>query len=177
MPVFRGSEDDVLDRVYRCARQFGMEVLVKFTGDNPLIDPDVIDEVVGYFLAEAEKFDYVSNLFPSTWPDGQELQIIRLTALEAAWRESTLLFDREHVTPFIWQRPGRFRIANVEGPDHRWRQEHRWTLDFPEDYEFIRRIFEALYPRKNDFTLKDVMDLVARQPDIAALNAQHRMSA
>jgi len=171
VPVFRGREEDVLDRIYRCMKQFGMAHCAKFTADNPLIDPAVIDQVVGFYLAHPNEYDYVSNNHPPTWQDGQEVEVFSAAALETAWREATQPFQREHVTPFIWDQPERFRIGNVARADDRWYRDYRWTLDYPEDYAFVKAVFEELYPDRRDFTTGDVMDLLRRRPDIHALNA------
>src|SRR5438132_928933 len=98
VPVFRGREEDVLDRIYRCMKQFGMAHCAKFTADNPLIDPAVIDQVVGFYLAHPNEYDYVSNNHPPTWQDGQEVEVFSAAALETAWREATQPFQREHGT-------------------------------------------------------------------------------
>jgi spore coat polysaccharide biosynthesis protein SpsF len=169
--VFRGSEEDVLDRTYRCAREFNMEVFAKFTADNPLIDPAVIDEVINAYLKSPDDYDYFSNNHPPTWQDGQEVEIIRKAALETAWRESDQSFQREHVTPFIWDQPERFRIGNLARDDDRWYHQYRWTLDYPEDYEFIKRVFEELYPRQPRFATADLMALLDLRSEIRALNA------
>ena len=171
VPVFRGSEEDVLDRTYRCMKQFGMEHGAKFTADNPLLDPAVIDRVVGFYLAHPGGYDYVSNNHPPTWQDGQEVEVFSAAALEAAWREAKEPFQREHVTPFIWDQPERFRTGNVARADDRWYRDYRWTLDYPEDYAFVKAVFEELYPSRPDFTTDDVMELLKRRPDIHAINA------
>jgi len=171
--VFRGSEDDVLDRIYRCARLHKMGAVATLAADNPLIDPAVLDLVIGFFLAHRGDYDFVSNIQPPTWQDGQEVEVVLTDALEVAWREARKPFRREHVTPFIWDQPERFRLGRVTREDDRWYRDYRWTLDYPEDYEFIRRVYEELYPAKPDFGTADVMDLLRRKPDIAALNARH----
>ena len=169
--VFRGSEEDVLDRIHRCMKHFEMEYCAKFTADNPLIDPSVIDQVVGFHQAHPGDYDYVSNNHPPTWQDGQEVEVFSASALEAAWREAKQPFQREHVTPFIWDQPERFRIGNVARADDRWYRDYRWTLDYPEDYAFVKAVFEELYPVRPAFTTEDVMDLMNRRPDIYAINA------
>jgi spore coat polysaccharide biosynthesis protein SpsF len=101
-----------------------------------------------------------------------------MTALGTAWREAELPMEREHTTPFIWERPERFRLANVlcevdsaGAPVRDYSLSHRWTLDYPEDYEFIRRVFEELYPANPQFGLADILDLLETKPEIAAINA------
>jgi spore coat polysaccharide biosynthesis protein SpsF len=174
--VFRGSEEDVLDRIYRCVRARGWPVFAKFTADNPLIDPAVIDEVAGVFLSAPESYDYVSNNHPPSWQDGQEVEIIRTEALEDAWRESDQLFQREHVTPYIWDQPGRYRLANVARADDRWYHHYRWTLDYPADYDFVKAVYERLYPTRPDFGTVELMALVDGDPDVHAINAGHQGS-
>ena len=168
---FRGSEENVLDRIYRCVRQFGIDVVAKFTADNPLIDPAVIDHVVGFYLAHSDEYDFVSNNHPPTCQDGQEVEVIRTAALEIAWREADKPFQREHVTPFIWDQPERFRLGNVARADDQWYHAYRWTLDYPEDYEFIKRVYEELYPRKPEFSMQDLMEFLRQRPDIYAINS------
>jgi len=97
--------------------------------------------------------------------------VFRATTLETAWREATQLFQREHVTPFIWDQPERFRVGNVARSDDRWYHDYRWTLDYPEDYTFIKSVFEELYPTRPDFTADNIMDLLRKRPDIHAINA------
>lgn len=174
IPVFRGSEDDVLDRIHRCVAHYGWPVVAKFTADNPLIDPLVIDQVIAVYLQNPDAYDYVSNNHPPTWQDGQEVEVIRASALAEAWREGTQDFQREHVTPFIWDQPDRFRIANVAREDDRWYHHYRWTLDYPEDYEFVKAVYEALYASRPDFTTSDLMALLAERPDIHRLNANRQ---
>lgn len=172
--VFRGSQDDVLDRIYRCVAQHGWRVFAKFTADNPLIDPDVIDRVVDVFLQSPDRYDYVSNNHPPTWQDGQEVEVIRASALEEAWRRADQPFQREHVTPYIWDQPERFRTANVARENDDWYHQYRWTLDYPEDYAFVKAVYERLYPASPRFGTAELMALVAAEPHIHALNASRQ---
>lgn len=169
---FRGSETDVLDRMVQCARVYDLDPLLRFTADNPLIDPDVVDHVVAFYFAHADEFDYVSNNHPPTWPDGLEVELVRRATLEESWRLAMEPFQREHCMPFIWDQPERYRIGNVTLAGDNLHAE-RWTLDYPADYELIRRIFEELYPVKPDFRMADVLDLLARQPELRRINEQH----
>jgi len=173
-PVFRGSLNDVLDRIYGCARHFEMDVFAKFTADNPLIDPCVIDAVIAGFRSNPAPLDYYSNNHPPTWPDGQEIEVIRTAALESAWRESQEAFQREHVTVWLWDQPQRFRVGNLARSNNAWYQRYRWTLDFPEDYVLIRRIFEELYPAQPAFGTTQIMALIDRKPELAELNRRHK---
>ncbi|MDO7845550.1 glycosyltransferase family protein [Hymenobacter sp. M29] len=169
---FRGDALDLLDRHYQAARQHGADVVLKIPSDCPLIDPAIIDEVVRFYLDFAERYDFVSNLHPPTFPDGNDVEVMPFAALETAWREAKRPLEREHTTPFFWENPGRFQIGNVTWDAGRdYSMSHRWTIDYPEDYAFISAVYEALYPTKPDFGLSDILHLLEQRPDIAQLNA------
>jgi spore coat polysaccharide biosynthesis protein SpsF len=174
LECFRGNALDLLDRHYQAARHYGADVVLKIPSDCPLIDPAVIDEVVGYYLHFADRYDFVSNLHPATFPDGNDVEVMPFIALETAWREAQRPLEREHTTPFFWENPSRFRLGNVEwdtGLDYS--MSHRWTIDYPEDYDFIKTVYDALYPRNPNFGLDDILLLLKQRPDIARLNARY----
>lgn len=169
VPHFRGSEEDVLSRYFGAAQAHHAGAIVRVTADCPLIDPHVIDRVIRYYLDSAPRYDYVSNCFPRTYPRGMDTEVLSFDALRTAHLEATARPDREHVTPYVHMHPGRFRLGNVAyKEDH---SRHRWTVDTPEDFELVRRILEALYERKPEFTLEDCLELLSRHPDWAAINA------
>lgn len=172
--VFRGSEDDVLDRFARAAETVGATVVIRLTGDCPLIDPVLIDDAVAGFTSTATPLDYLSNGLELTWPVGLDIEVMTIAALRAAAAEATDRFDREHVTPFIYRNPDRFRIRNIRCPEAL--SMHRWTLDEPADYELIRRVFEALLPGKPDFGWRDVLELLAAHPDWLSINSAVRQT-
>ncbi len=164
IPCYRGSQDDVLDRYTRAARRVGADVIARLTADCPLLDPAVIERVMESF--RSGEFDYVSNTLQPTYPDGLDAEVIGREALERAWREAVLKSEREHVTAYIWKHPDRFRLGNV-------RHEHdlsslRWTVDEPEDLEFVRRVYAALGPRQ--FGMADVLALLGQHPELAEIN-------
>lgn len=163
---FRGSEDDVLDRYYRAAKHFGAEAVVRLTADCPLLDPAVIDKVVREFHSGG--YDYVSNAHEPTYPDGLDTEVFGFRALEGAWLEAELRSEREHVTPYIWKHAEMFRLGNVRyEPDL---SALRWTVDEPEDLEFVRKVYGCL-ASKPFFGMSDVLALMAEHPELAALNA------
>jgi spore coat polysaccharide biosynthesis protein SpsF len=164
--VFRGSEDDVLDRYVAAARHLEADPIVRLTADCPLLDPGVIDRVIAEF--ERGGFDYVANINPPTYPDGLDVEVIAAAALERAGAEARLRSEREHVTLHIRNHPDRFRIANVESS--RDLSALRWTVDEPEDLAFVRSIYAALPGA--DFRLDAVLALLASQPELAASNAR-----
>jgi spore coat polysaccharide biosynthesis protein SpsF len=169
---FRGHALDLLDRHYQAARHYGAEVVVKIPSDCPLIDPVVVDDVLAVYLEDPSRYDFVSNLHPATLPDGNDVEVMRFAALETAWREARRPLEREHTTPFFWENPDRFRLTNVGCEKIRdFSMSHRWTIDYPEDYAFIRAVYEALYPSNPTFGLLDILELLNQRPDIAQLNA------
>lgn len=163
---FRGSLADVLDRFYQCAKAHAADHVVRLTGDCPLTDPQMVDELVRFYLAG--DFDYAANCRPPTLPDGLDAEVFTFAALEAAWRGATDPFEREHVVPFIIRRPERFRMGNWAWPQDL--SGLRWTVDEPEDLAFATRVYEALYPGTPEFGFRDVLDLLKRRPELADLN-------
>ncbi|MCL4723012.1 MAG: glycosyltransferase family protein [Anaerolineae bacterium] len=164
--VFRGSLEDVLDRVYRAAVDCTPDYVVRLTADCPLIDPEVIDEVIR--LCQAGNCDYSSNGVEPTYPDGLDVEVMRLAALEHAWREAMLPSEREHVTPFIYHHPELFSICHVKNDVDF--SHLRWTVDNAEDFQFVTRVYEALYPVKPSFNMQDVLALLELHPDWTELN-------
>jgi glutamate-1-semialdehyde 2,1-aminomutase len=156
--VFRGSEGDVLDRYYHAAQPYAPDTVIRITGDCPLVDPGLVDELVRQFRSSGA--DYLSNTNPPTYPDGLDIEIFRFGALSRAWREATLPYDREHVTPYL-KEPGRFKVVN--SPAASDFSAERWTVDEPADYEVIGSICRHFAPR-TDFTWEEVMALRGSQP-------------
>ncbi len=170
IPHFRGSEEDVLDRFYMTARDRGAQVVVRITGDCPLLDPGVVDRVIGVFLAG--EFDYAANVLRYTYPDGLDTEVFSFAALERAWREATRPADREHVTVFL-RTSGRFRLApNVENEVDLSPRRLRWTVDWPADLEFVRRVFAALDRDGRHFGMHDVLAVLEACPEMSGLNSQ-----
>ncbi len=168
VPCHRGSEHDVLSRYADAARLHGADVVVRITADCPLIDPALIDQVIA--THEEGGSDYVSNMLPPTWPYGMAVEVFSAAALAQAHAEATQAAEREHVTPFIYWHPERYRLRNVASPVDL--SQHRWTVDTPEDYELVRRLFEVLYPARPHFTQTDILALLDAHPDWMAIN-QH----
>ena len=172
---FRGHPTDLLDRHYRAGITFRADVVVKVPSDCPLIDPAVIDRVIGYYAAHADDADFVTNLYPPTYPDGNDVEVIPFRVLETAWIGATQEHEREHTTPFIWERHDRFRIHNVPWEcGLNYSSTHRWTIDYLEDYQFLAAVYAALWTETRPiFSVADVLSLLDARPDIAALNACH----
>ncbi|MBW1712344.1 MAG: glycosyltransferase family protein [Deltaproteobacteria bacterium] len=168
LPVFRGQEDDVLDRFYQCAREHQAGAVVRLTGDCPFHDPAVIDQVVQAYLDGAGRLAYVSNVIPPTYPDGLDVEVVSLAALEQAWQEAELTSDREHVTPFIWKDPHRFPQGLVRHEPNL--SALRWTLDEPQDFEFLLKVLELMDRPPLEFTMFDVLAVLEAHPELMEIN-------
>ena len=164
---FAGSEEDVLDRLYQAAKARGADIIVHIGGDCPFCDHELMGRALDMLLeGEAE---FVSNLNPMTYPAGLDVDAMTIGALERCWERATLKTTRIHCLSYIHQNPEQFRTLNFE---HTENIGHlRWTLDYPEDLELVRRVFEALGPQGQYFGMQQILDFLAANPEIAALNA------
>ncbi len=168
VPVFRGSEDDVLDRYYQAAEKFGADVVLRITSDCPLHDPSVVDRVVDFYVKNADRYDYVSNVRPPTYPDGMDVEIFSFATLERMFKEAQLPSEHEHVTAYLGNHMDSFRVGNVMAEkDH---HDMRITVDRPEDFELVKNIFGELYPAKSDFGFDNILDLQKRKPEMFLVN-------
>ncbi len=166
---FRGSEHDVLARYHGAAVQYRADIVVRVTSDCPLIDPIVIDQVIGYYLDHIASCDYVSNCQMRTYPRGMDVEVFSRQALNEAFAEAIEPTEREHVTPFIYHHPERYRLASITFTENQ--SHHRWTVDTPEDFELVEKILTEIYPARPSFTLTDLLDLLRQHPDWAGINA------
>jgi len=170
--VFRGHPTDLLDRHYMAGKAYGADVVVKIPSDCPLIDPLIIDRVLTAFLSKSNDVDFVSNLHPASYPDGNDVEVMTMSILEKAWQSATQPYEREHSTPWLWDGNPDVRCMNVLWDNHvDHSMTHRWTIDYPEDYLFINAVYDALLPRNPQFHLEDVLSLLQERPEIAAVNA------
>lgn len=169
----RGHLTDLLDRHYQVAKQFNADAVVKIPSDCPLIDPKVVDKVIEHYI-NSDEFDFVSNLHPATYPDGNDVEIFSFESLECAWKDATKDYEREHTTPFIWEHQDVFSVGNITWETgYDFSSTHRWTIDFPEDYEFIRKVYDELYSKNPAFSLNDILTLLKQKPEIAEINQQY----
>lgn len=171
---YRGSLDNLLDRHYQVGRLYNAELVLKIPSDCPLIDPRVIDQTLSYYFDHKGQFDYVGNLHPATWPDGNDVEVMTMDCLTRAWENASRQMELEHTTPYIWENPDQFRIGNLAwetGLDYS--MSHRFTIDYEADYQFIKRVFEELYPKAEDFSCQDILDLLEQKPEIYELNSQY----
>jgi spore coat polysaccharide biosynthesis protein SpsF len=169
VPIFRGSEEDVLDRFFRAAKAFSADVVVRVSGDCPLIDHNIVDEVIQFYLDHYPEYTYVSNTLERTYPRGLDVEVFSFEALKKTAKEAVKPEEREHVTPYIYGYPDRFALGSViHSPDL---SGHRWTVDTEEDFELIDKLLRVLYPVKPDFTMEDVLGQLDDHPEWASINA------
>ncbi|MGB2841560.1 MAG: glycosyltransferase family protein [Halobacteriota archaeon] len=165
---YAGSENDIVDRLYMTAKKFGAEAIVRITGDCPLIEPKIIDKAVEYYLKNKDRIDYVSNVYPPTYPDGLDVEIYPFKTLERMGREIKDPFGREWVYTYIIENPDKFRIANIENKeDLSWM---RWTVDYKEDLDFVREIYKMLYKYDRIFHMEDILELLRENPKFMEIN-------
>jgi spore coat polysaccharide biosynthesis protein SpsF len=168
-PCFRGDPYDVLDRYYQAACLFNAQVVVRLTGDCPLIDPFEIDRTVRTF--DEVGVDFAANRLPLPWkrttPIGMDTEVVSFDALKRAWQEAEEKYAREHVMPYLYEEDGRFKVALV---DHEPDLGHlRLTVDTAEDLALVRRIYDH-FGNTDDFSLKDILSLLEKHPEWMAIN-------
>ena len=171
---FRGHPLDLLDRHLGAAKMLAADAVAKVPSDCPLIDPVVIDRVLRFFIENQASYDFVSNLHPPSYPDGNDVEVMPLPILERAWREAQRPMEREHTTPYVWNQPGRFRLANVSwetGFDYS--KSHRWTVDYIHDYRMVAAVYSRLWSEQRPvFSLEQILELLKQHPEIGRLNAR-----
>jgi spore coat polysaccharide biosynthesis protein SpsF len=172
---FRGSEKDVLARVVGAARMFDADLIAEATGDCPLHDPAIVDKVVADYLLGGA--DFVSNIHPYTTPRGTDVRVFPADLLAEIERTSSDPADREHVSLYFWEHPEKYRLRNVGTELSPSAASLRLTVDTQPDLNLITAIYEQLYPRNPEFSLADVVALIERKPELAAINAQVRQKA
>jgi len=167
---WRGHPYDVLDRYYQAARHYQAEIIVRLTADCPLLDPGLVDATVQALLDQGA--DFAANRLPPPWhrtyPIGLDTEVCTWEALERAWREAQAPHHREHVMPYLYEQPGRFRVVILDAEEDFGHL--RWTVDTPEDLEVVRRLLDLL-GKRDDFTWRDVLALWQAHPELAAINA------
>ncbi|MDW7662162.1 MAG: glycosyltransferase family protein [Bacillota bacterium] len=167
--VFKGSEEDVLSRYYYAAKENEIDVIVRITSDCPLIDPRVLDEVIKYYKANAYKIitNAGNDLLNRTYPRGLDIEVFSFELLEDAFNNAKEKYQREHVTPYVYESAKNVFFYKNE-VDY---SEYRWTLDTEEDFKLIRAIYKELYKGKHDFYLAEIVDLMNEKPKLKMINA------
>jgi spore coat polysaccharide biosynthesis protein SpsF len=170
---FRGSEEDVLERYYLASRKYNADIIVRVTSDCPLLDPDILTQMLMFFNAQTSRgvdIDYLSNgLNCLSYPRGLDVEIFTFDALETAFKEAHLLYQREHVTPYIYEHTEIFSLYEHTGSEDF--SHYRWTLDTEEDLKLISEIYTSLYEDGKIFTTNEVLTLLKIKPELEKLNA------
>ena len=171
---FAGSESDVLDRFYQVAVQYAGDPLIRITGDCPFVDPEVVERLLELYKTGNYNLIGVATgagaifLDGGRFPDGLDAECFSFAALERAWREATEPSDREHVTPYIWRVPGRFRVGMLKAEKDY--SNLRWTVDNEADFQLVSQVYEALYREDKLFLMADILNYLAQHPEIAKMN-------
>ena len=168
VPAFRGSDSDVLDRFVNAAQVFSADVCVRITSDCPLLDPEVSDHVITSFQQADPPVDYASNKIPQSYPRGLDTEVFTIKALEDTARRAVEPYQRSHVTIYMYEHPDEFNLLSVVSDVDR--ADWRWTVDTPEDLQFVREIYSRLGP-EGRFGWRDVIDLLEERPDLRNINS------
>ena len=172
VPCFRGDEKNVLERHYQCAKKYAFSTIVRIPSDKPLIDPTIVDSVIEKF--QSNSYDYISNFsvenddhrFIPSYPSGTEVEIFSFTALETAWKNATSEHDKEHVTPYIYTHPEKFKIFTLKSEKNL--SQFRWALDYENDLKLIRSIISKI--TKRPILMNDILELFEQEPDLTKIN-------
>jgi len=168
--TYRGHPLNLLDRYYKCAKKYKAKTIVRITSDCPLIDYKIVDSVIKKF--KDSNVDYCSNNHPPTFPDGFDVEVFSFEVLKRTYFKANKNFEKEHVTPYIWDNPNKFKIGNFRTSliKRRYHDKYRLTLDYKEDFYVIWNIYKDLYPKKKYFELKDVINYLIKKPNILINN-------
>jgi len=163
---FRGDSENVLKRYYDCAKKFKVDNILRITSDCPLMDHRIIDKVITKY--SQKNYDYASNINPTTTPDGFDIEIFPFRILKKAYFNAKEKHELEHVTPYIWDNPKKFDILNVKiFKSNLYYRKFRLTLDYLEDYFVIQSIYNSLYLKNKNFSLKDIINFLSNNNKIA----------
>lgn len=162
---YSGNSEDVLDRYYECAKKFSADHIIRITGDCPLLDPTLIDQMIEFF--EKNNFDYISNTLKPTFPDGLDVEIFSFKTLETIMEKSNLKSEREHVTTYLKTHLNEFETYNFTNDKDF--SHHRWTIDEKEDLEFIKKIY-SLSNSKLTLNMQEILDIISNNPQLSEIN-------
>ena len=171
IPIYIGSEIDLIDRLYKTAMKFEASAIARITADCPLIDPIIVDKFVREFIETQGKYDIVTNCKIRTFPHGLDVELYSIDILEKMWQEIREPELREWFPFYINKNPHLFRIKNIENQMDL--SNLRWTVDYPEDIEFVKQVYKNLYREENTFSMQDVLDLLSKQPHLNQINSKY----
>lgn len=171
LKYYRGSEKDLVSRIYETAKKFKADAVVRITADCPLVDPYLVDKLVVRFKKDFPKIDYVCNILPPTFPDGIDIEVISFKALEKLYKEVKDPLYREWITTTIIENPDRYKIVNIKNKNNI--SYLRLTVDYAEDFELVEKIFGELHQEGDLFTLEDILNLFRKKPEFLKINEKH----
>ena len=170
---FRGSEEDVLNRYYNAAVAYPCDVIVRVTADDPFKEPNIIDKIIKKLMDE--NLDLACNVFPPSYPEGLDCEVFTFNVLETMEKTTNNSYDREHVTPYIYNNPDKFKIENVSSP--RQLSDYRWTIDNQEDYEMVSAVYEKRKKEKEEILLmEEILEILKENPEIPEINSNVKRS-
>jgi len=161
---FRGSSLDVLDRYFQCAKKFNLKHIARITSDCPLIDPTIVDQTIEIY--NKETYDYVNNFYKRSFPSGTEVEIISFNTLEKTWKEAKKPSEREHVTPYIYNNPMKFKIGKLEYKKNI--SNLHWAVDRIEDLKLVKTLYQKI--NKKPILLDDILNLIKKDPSLLEIN-------
>lgn len=167
---FRGSKNDVLDRFFQTALKFQADIIIRITADCPLIDPIESKKVLSTFLKG--KYDYISNN-SKTYPNGLDTECFSFNALKRSWKEAKLKSEREHVTPYIWKNPNKFKINVVHNKNKNQLDDLKWSVDHENDLLLIKKIYSILYSKEKIFTMNEILKILKKYPRLKKINSKN----
>ncbi|WP_320151711.1 glycosyltransferase family protein [uncultured Tolumonas sp.] len=170
VPCFHGPLEDVLARFYLAAENYQPTHIVRLTGDCPLADPELIDDLISYHVQGG--YDYSSNCHVHTFPDGLDAEILTYQSLKTIYQQAQTPAEHEHVTYYVHQHKADFNIGLLSRTPPL--AHLRWTVDEPADFELVKHIYERLYPLNPNFSTNDILSLIEREPELATLNTHHQ---
>jgi spore coat polysaccharide biosynthesis protein SpsF len=162
--IFRGKSNNVLDRYFQCAKHFSIDIIVRITADNPLIDPTMVDDMIKKFTTNS--YDYLTNAHVRTFPYGTEVEIFTFEALEKAWENATKPSESEHVTPFFYNNSQLFKNYNVE--NYKNISNLRWTIDRENDFLLVKSIISKI--KQRPILMNNILDLFSKKPELFKIN-------
>jgi len=168
--VYRGNEKNVLSRYFKCAKKYKISTIIRITSDCPLIDYQMIDKMIGNY--ENSNYDFYGNTHPPSFPDGYDIEIFSYESLKRSYYNSKDLFQKEHVTPYIWDNPDKFKIGNYN-INKNYYNNFRLTLDFIEDFYVISHIYNSIYPKNKFFKFSDVINFLKKNKNILKINKKY----
>ena len=165
--VYRGSPTDVLDRHYQCAKKYSFDTIVRVTSDNPLNDPQIIDKAIKKM--KTGKFDCITTSLLQTFPKGIHVEILSMDILKKSWKNSSIPYEREYVTPYIYNNSNKFKIYNLVNPKNL--SHINFTVDKNNDLKLVRKIISKI--QKRPILMKDILRLLEKEPELLKINKNH----